>query len=142
MNREFYTRYFDAWNRHAADEIVGFLTHDCTYIDVALGESHTGPSEIRDFVAHVEQAFSSDYQFDSGFGVLSETGYALEWVLRGTHDRSSDQLAATGKPFAIRGVSVGEIRDDKIARNTDYWSLAELLMQVGLMPPLGATTTT
>ena len=75
----------------------------------------------------------------SSSSVASETGYALEWVMQGTHDRASAQIPATGKPFAIRGVSVGELRDGKIARNTDYWSLAEFLMQVGLMPaPAGA----
>ena len=137
MDSDFFLRYLDAWNRHAIDEVLGFLTDDCTYGDVALNEFHTGKQAIRDFFTHMGEQFSSDYRFEPGFTVVTEHGYALEWAMQGTHDRSSPQLAATRKPYAIRGASVGELRDGKIARNTDYWSLGELLVQVGLMPEPG-----
>lgn len=134
MDLDFFTRYLDAWNRHGVDELLGFLTDDCTYADIALNESHQGKDDIRQFFAHMATDFSSDYAFEPGLVVATDSGYALEWVMRGTHDRTSAQLPATGKPYAIRGVSVGELRNGKIARNTDYWSLAEFLGQVGMMP--------
>jgi steroid delta-isomerase-like uncharacterized protein len=130
----FGSRYLGAWNRHAVEDILGFMTTDCTYTDVALNESHHGTDEIRTFLQHMESNFSSDYSFEPGLEVLTGSTYAVEWIMRGTHDRGGPQLPATGKPYAVRGVSVGELRDGKIARNTDYWSLAEFLTQIGMFP--------
>lgn len=134
MDMQIFTDYLNAWNRHDVEAILGFLTEDCTYTDVALNESHQGKAAIREFIAHMETDFSSDYAFEPSYAVGSDMGYALEWIMRGTHDRGNAQLPATGKPYAIRGVSVGELRDGKVVRNTDYWSLAEFLGQIGVMP--------
>ena len=43
-------------------------------------------------------------------------------------------VPATGKAFAIRGVSIGVREDGLVLQNHDYWNLAGFLMQVGLMP--------
>jgi steroid delta-isomerase-like uncharacterized protein len=138
MDSEFATRYLKAWNDHDVEAILGFFADDCSYSDVALNESHQGKADVRAFISHMATEFSSDYGFEPGSQVVTDTGYAVEWVMRGTHDGNSAQVQATGKPYAIHGVSVGDIRDGKIARNTDYWSLAEFLGQVGLMPTPGA----
>ena len=47
--------------------------------------------------------------------VITGSAYAAEWVMQGTHDRSSAMLPATGKSYAIHGASIGELRDGKIA---------------------------
>jgi steroid delta-isomerase-like uncharacterized protein len=134
-------RYLDAWNRHAVDDLLTYFDDSATYADVALNQSHTGHEAVREFFVSVEKEFSSDYGFDPGPVVITDTGYALEWVMRGTHNRSgpSSPVPATGKQYAIHGVSVGELRNGKITRNTDYWTLTEFLIQVGLMPPPAAT---
>ncbi len=141
MDANFFDRYLDAWNSHDTDRILSFMADDCTYTDVPLNESHSGAAAVRDFVAGMAQRFSSDYRFEGGFAVVSESGYAAEWVMKGTHDGQNPRLPATGKPYSIRGVSIGELRDGRIAWNTDYWSLAELLVQVGLMPAPGGAAT-
>ena len=142
MDSDLFVGYIDAWNRHDIDALLKFLTDDATYADVALNMSSTGKDAIRAFFEHVQREFSSDYQFEPGHLVLGPDGYALEWVMTGTHDRDGANLRATGKSFRIRGVSVGELRDGRIARNTDYWSLVELFVQIGLMPQPGAAGTT
>jgi steroid delta-isomerase-like uncharacterized protein len=134
MDADWGSRYLSAWNRHSVEDILGYMTPDCSYTDVALNESHVGTDDIRHFLLHMEANFSSDYSFEVGPGVATDSGYAQEWVMHGTHDRASPQLPATGKPYSVRGVSVGEFRDGKIARNTDYWSLAEFLSQIGMFP--------
>ena len=121
---DLFARYLDSWNHHTVDELLAFFTDDATYVDVALNQSHTGSAGIREFIASLESQFSSDYRFDPGLTLVGDNGYAVEWVMKGTHDGSRPALAATNKPYAIRGVSVGELRDGKILRNTDYWSLA------------------
>jgi steroid delta-isomerase-like uncharacterized protein len=110
------------------------MTLTGTYSDVALGVSHTGRADIAAWINTMVPELSSDYRFESVFSLVTDTGYVLEWVMKGTHDGSSPQLPASGKPFAIHGVSVGELEDGKIKRNTDYWNMAEFLVQIGAMP--------
>lgn len=133
-----YDDYLKAWDSHDAQRITSYMTPDVTYTDVALGETHTGQQDVAAWIDSMVDGFSTDYSFDTVFAFSTDSVFALEWVLKGTNDRGS-VFPATDKPFAIHGVSVGELEDGKIKRNTDYWSLGEFLMQVGLMPqPAGA----
>jgi len=43
-------------------------------------------------------------------------------------------VPATGKKFSVRGAAITEFRGGKISRNTNYWNLASMLQQVGVMP--------
>lgn len=54
--------------------------------------------------------------------------------MTGVHTGDVPGLPATGKPFRISGAGVGEIRDGKLARVTEYWNMAEFLIQVGVLP--------
>lgn len=133
-----YDDYLRSWDSHDGEHIASFMTEDVTYTDVALGETHTGRNDVAAWINRMVETFSTDYYLEPVHSLATDRGYALEWVLKGTNDRPA-QFPATDKPFAIRGVSVGELEGGKIKRNTDYWSLAEFLMQVGLMPaPAGA----
>lgn len=133
-----YDDYLKAWDSHEGQRITSFMTPDVTYSDVALGETHTGAADVAAWINTMVDEFSTDYAFENVFAFSSDSVYALEWILKGTNDRGK-VFPATGKPFAIHGVSVGEFENGLIKRNTDYWSLGEFLMQVGLMPvPEGA----
>ena len=131
--------YLDAWNRHDGAAVASFFTPGGAYEDVALGQRAEGTEGIRKFVDDVAVEFSSDYVMTLGHRVVAEDGYAAEWTFSGTHDGHHPMLPTTGKKYAIRGVSIGTIRDGKIVENRDYWDMAAFLGQVGLMPaPEGA----
>lgn len=127
-------QYIDAWNRHSARDVAGHMTPDAVFVDTTLGETFRGPDEIGHWAELMTETFSSDYRFELTNAIVTQTDFALEWTLRGTHDRASAELPATGKSFAIRGVSVGSLRNGQISVNRDYWNLADFLTQVGLMP--------
>jgi steroid delta-isomerase-like uncharacterized protein len=134
-----YHDYGDKWNAHDAAGIVAFMTPDAVYEDLALAARHVGQDEIRAFIAGMATRLSSDYTFDFAEPVAAtDGGYALEWVMTGTHDGPGGRLPPTGKSFAIHGVSVGLLADGKITENRDYWSLGELLVQIGILPPIGS----
>jgi steroid delta-isomerase-like uncharacterized protein len=134
-----YDEYGEAWNRRDADEIVSFMTDDAVYEDVATGAHSRGHDEIKAFIQGMSERVSSDIAFEFPDPiVVTEDGYALEWIMRGTHDRGSDQLPGSRKPFEIHGVSVGRLDGGKIAWNRDYWSMGEFLVQIGLLPPISA----
>jgi steroid delta-isomerase-like uncharacterized protein len=110
------------------------MAPDAVYQDIPLGQTHRGVAAIAAFVDGMAAGFSSDYRFEPGPVVATDVAYAAEWVMSGTHDRSDGTLPATGKPYRIAGVSVGRLRDGKIAENRDYWDMASFLAQVGLLP--------
>ena len=129
--------YADAWNSHDVTALLGFMTEDVVYADVTLGERKAGANEVRGFLADLEASFSSDYRFELGdVATTGDDSYAFEWTMSGTNDRADAErgLPATGRSFRLRGVSIGRLRNGKIAENRDYWNMADYLMQVGLMP--------
>jgi ketosteroid isomerase-like protein len=54
----------------------------------------------------------------------------LQWVFSGT-DKG---VFKTGKKFSVRGVSILELRNGKISRSQDYYDVATVMRQVGLLP--------
>ena len=128
--------YMDAWTAHDPAAVVGYMTDDVVYIDLGVGERMDGQSAVSEFAASMQPNFSSDYRFDLDRVLIDGDSYAAEWTMSGTHDGADEQrgLPATGRRFEIPGVSVGRLRDGKIAENKDYYNLASFLMQVGLMP--------
>ena len=133
--------YLDAWNSHDGERIASFMTPDASYTDIVLAQTHRGRADIAAWINSMNREFSTDYRFEPGHELVSDSGYFLEWTLKGTHDGSTPRLPASQKQFAIHGVSVGELENGKIKRNTDYWNMVEFLVQIGAMPaPTAAGT--
>jgi SnoaL-like polyketide cyclase len=44
-------------------------------------------------------------------------------------------LPPTGRSFRVVGAGVGEVRDGLIVHATEYFNMADLLTQVGILPP-------
>ena len=125
--------YLAAWNAHDVEKIASFFTDDCVYEDVARGAVNRGKEELKAFVSAFFAAVP-DVQFEvkSGFGAGDWAG--SEWIMTGTRTGAMPGIPATGKSFSIRGASITELQEGKIRRNTDYWNLASLLQQLGVMP--------
>ena len=128
--------YLAAWNRHDGEGVASFFTEDGVYTDQALGRRHEGREAIAGFVTSTEEELSTDYRFTLLDAFQSGDRYALVWTFGGTNDRPNPNppLPATGKQFSVKGVSIGRLAGDRINENTDYWTLLELLTQLGLMP--------
>jgi steroid delta-isomerase-like uncharacterized protein len=128
--------YSEAWNRHDEEAVAAFFTDDGVYVDHVLGQRHQGKTAVMGFVKWGEAQASSDFRLTLLDHFETADRYTLVWDFSGTHDHSSDDppLPATGKKFAVRGVSVGRLEDDKIKENTDYWNMVELLSQLGMLP--------
>jgi Ketosteroid isomerase-related protein len=128
----------DALNRRDPDAAAGYLAEDCTFTNIGTGQHFVGRDPVReDFVALL--AMYSEMRIEkTTFLCTSDGHFATEWIMTGVHTGDAPGLPATGKPFRISGAGVGEIRDGKLARITEYWNMAEFLIQVGVLPPPGA----
>lgn len=134
MDTVFFDRYRDAWNSHEVDAVVEFFTDDGVYEDATIGRVNRGKAEIRAFVEETFAAFPDFRVEDAGPATIDPSGrFANEWTMSGTHEGDT-AIPATHQSFSLRGASVGEFEDDKIKRNSDYWNMAEFLVQVGVLP--------
>lgn len=78
-----------------------------------------------------------DLHFEPRRVVAQGDTVVIEWYAGGTHEGpltgpNGQTLPATGRRGGVHGVLLSEIRDGKIARETTYWNMLELLSQLGL----------
>jgi steroid delta-isomerase-like uncharacterized protein len=125
----FIEQALSAWSTHDPDKVIEFYNDDVVYEDVAFGEVNHGKAELRKFAAEffqevpdlkLEVVSSSTYN-DRGF---------VEWVFSGT-DKG---IYKTGKKFSVRGASVFQMRAGKCSSNKDYYNVATIMQQVGVLP--------
>jgi steroid delta-isomerase-like uncharacterized protein len=134
-DRTFFDTYLAAWNAHDSAAVARHMADDAVYEDVALGRVLHGPSEIAAFVEEATRS-SSDFRFENVSLFTAANDYANEWIMLGTNDRAVGGVPATGRSFRVRGASVGRLdTNGRIIENRDYYNLADLLTQLGVMPP-------
>ena len=136
MSNDFFNELLAAWNSHDGSLIAALMADDGAYEDVAVGEALDRAS-IVDFVARTH-TLSSDYVIEWLSTQRSGNSYAAEWIMSGTNDGPAVALGLppTGRPWEIRGASVGQLDDEgRIRLHRDYWNLAGLLVQLGALPP-------
>ncbi|WP_435134771.1 ester cyclase [Actinacidiphila sp. bgisy144] len=133
--------YVEAVNKHAPADVVAMMSEDVVVVDTAFGGSYTGRAAVEQLLSGMDAGLSSDYRFTVRKYLVSGSSYAFEWDLSGTNDRANPAmgLPGTGQAFTVPGLTIGERRDGLISENRDYWNVAALLTQLGVVPaPAGA----
>lgn len=129
--------YVDAWTSHDPAKVLACMTEDVVLDDKGLGERMEGTDTVREMLVDMAEHFSSDYRLDLGeLTLATDDMFAAEWTMSGTNDREDKArgLPNTGRPFRIQGLSIGRLRDGKVAEEHLYWNMSDYLSQVGLMP--------
>jgi len=125
--------YTAAWNSHDTEKLVSFFTDDCVYEEVAIGKITRGKEEFKAFINAFFAAFpDTNFELTSNFN--SGNWYCAEWIWTATHKGNMAGIPATGKRISIRGVSVGELKEGKIKRNSEYYNLMDFIKQIGIKP--------
>jgi steroid delta-isomerase-like uncharacterized protein len=132
---QFLKQAIEAWNTHDPDKVVQFYTKDVVYEDVAYGAVNHGTAELKKFAADFFEAVP-DLKLEVVHITVHNGHGVAEWVLTGT-DKG---LYNTGKKFSVRGVSVSEMRAGKCSSNRDFYDLATIMKQVGVLPAKPAST--
>ena len=137
--------YFAAWARHAqaSDPITGtverahllaFMDADIRYEDVPTAQVFTGHDGVIRMGAQALR-MAKDLRFTCISTQQSGDQFAFETETHGTNTGAVGAFPATGKPFVLRGVSVGtRTPQGKVISHKDYWDLAGYLRQIGLLP--------
>jgi steroid delta-isomerase-like uncharacterized protein len=134
----------EAWSARDVDKVqallADFVTDDCHYEDVTFGLVWRGKDELMSF-AEWFLAGVPDLRVEIRSSCGSEERVAFEWTMFGTNERSFgpgapahlSSLPATGKSFEVQGCSMAELQGDKVKRQLDYWDMATLMKQLGLL---------
>lgn len=118
-----------------AEPIAAAYTEDAVYEEVATGVVRTGHAEILTYLTDFFAAFTDPRAVVETIFAAGEYG-AATWAFTG---RYTGQLpgfpAGTGQPITFRGASILELRDGMIARETQFYDVYGLLIQLGLVTP-------
>jgi hypothetical protein len=101
-----FEEYLAAWATNDAQQVADWVTDDVEFEDVGAGHRFVGRDRMARFAAKSFELVP-DATFDFVGGTELGDSYYYEWIMQ---------------PMGVRGVSVGERRDGKIAKNRDYWN--------------------
>jgi len=135
-----YRDWCEAWNSHQVEKVLSYVTDDIVYEDVPMARVSRGKSEMKAFVTETYTAFP-DFKLELKSFLASGDLASGEWVMTGKFlgEVQSAGIKPTGKSFSVRGISIAELRGDKIRRHTDYYDGATFLRQIGVMPEVRPT---
>jgi len=131
---ELMTRLVRAWNAHDVEAIAACYAWDYVGEDVAQAMPQCGSHAAGMAAADYLRAFP-DLQLTTET-LIENKRVALIWKLRGTHQGSLLRVPPSGRPVAVRGVSVLTVQGGRITRGICVWDVAGFLRAIGLLPAL------
>jgi steroid delta-isomerase-like uncharacterized protein len=120
------------------EKIASYFTDDLVYEDVPEGGVIHGKKELINMIKMVLNDFPDRKielvsAFSDGHKVASEA------IWSGTFTHSSNpKRTATGKFVSLKYVSISELRDGKICKNSDYYDGLSMARQAGILPNLSS----
>ena len=88
--------------------------------------------QFRTRVMYSRNAFP-DLRFDIQQMIAEEDKVVAQWVMSGTHQGDLPQLPATGRPFAISGMTIYAFEDGKITGHIQSFDRLGFLGQIGFL---------
>src|SRR5438477_1519545 len=121
------------WTSHDLPAILSLFPDDVIYEDETMGVVNRSKGELKAFAEDFFKIFPDvTFELKAHFAAANLGG--AEWVMRGTQRGDMPGIPATGKHVEVRGASVLEFVNGKIKRCSDYWDMATLLRQLGVLP--------
>ncbi len=117
----------------APDFILDWV-HGDAFEDTPLSQAQTNQFWPAWFAAFPEK----DYEVTRT--IAAETVVVTQWVFTGTHTQPlgppvfDPEMPPTGKTICFRGVSIYDLHDGLIQRETAYLDLATVMVELGAMP--------
>jgi len=123
-----------AWSSPTeVEKFTSLFTDDCVYEDVALGAVSHGKAELQGFYNMTFNVFP-DFKVELASQFIAGNRAGAEWTFSGTHKGDLPGLPATNKHVSVRAASIFELEGGKLKRCTDYFDMATVLKQIGVLP--------
>jgi steroid delta-isomerase-like uncharacterized protein len=123
-------RYYVAFNGGDMDTFLNLLTDDVIH-DITQGKREIGKEAFTQFMACMNYNYKE--QLIDMVIMATEDGKraAAEFVVLGEYIKTDEGLpAAKGQTYRLPAGAFFEIRDDKVARITNYYNLQDWIAQV------------
>ena len=144
MSSDWLDRYIDAWLPHpfaggpeggdALETLLGFMSETVRYEDVPSNSVWRGHDGIATMCKGAFQ-MSADLTFEIVTRQADGPFYVFETRGAGTNTGAIGPIPGTGRPISLRGISVGSVSaDGLVEHHRDYWDMAGLLVQLGVLP--------
>jgi len=121
---------YTAWSLHQPERIDLIFTDDAVYEDVAGGQIVRGKEAIKQLL-RAAYAWAPDFRVAMKSLIVADNTAATEWVSEGIQTGPIGELPASGNSFQLRGASILNFQNGKIAKVTDYYDMATFLRQLG-----------
>jgi steroid delta-isomerase-like uncharacterized protein len=130
--------YEAALNLHDAEQVAALYSEDAV-VEQAIqdGNVFTGREEITTWIDDNLQGIP-DLTVETQSIIVEANRIAWEWIYQGTYTgQFPGAPAGEGQPIFLRAVSLLEIQDGLIVRETIYFDNEAFMTQIGALP--GAT---
>jgi steroid delta-isomerase-like uncharacterized protein len=122
--------YYAAFNRGDWDAMLALLAEDVVH-DLNQGPRETGREAFAAFLQRMHASYREQLREVVVLAALDGDRAAAEYVVHGEYLQTDEGLPqATGQRYVLPGGAFFEIRDDRIARVTNYYNLQDWLAQV------------
>ena len=122
--------YYAAFNRGDWAAMLALLTDDVAH-DLNQGTRETGRDAFAAFLARMDRSYREQLRDIVVLAPLDGQRAAAEYVVHGEYHSTDGGLPpASGQKYVLPGGAFFEIRDDRIARVTNYYNLQDWIAQV------------
>ena len=122
--------YYAAFNRGDWEGMLALLTDDVAH-DLNQGNRETGREAFATFLSRMEASYREQLRDIVVLATLDGQRAAAEYVVHGEYHSTDEGLPpASGQKYVLPGGAFFEIRDDRIARVTNYYNLQDWIAQV------------
>ncbi len=125
---------FSAWNSRDIEQVLEH--YDDVFVREDLGNHRTySKDDLRKTVKTYTSAFP-DIRFDVEKVIEKGEQVVVCWAASGHHKGKIMKIPATGKFVSFKGVSVLEIKNNRIVKVWYMWDEAGMLRQMGMLTEL------
>lgn len=122
--------YYEAFNAQDMDRFLSLLTDDVAH-DINQGERQTGKEAFAKFMDHMNRCYKETLTDMVIMSNPEGTRGAAEFIVNGEYLATDEGLPeANGQTYRLPAGAFFEIRDGKVARISNYYSLPDWIRQV------------